>query len=113
MNILSMFKAEMNRTISVYPKKSGLNGGRPAEGYETTATLTGVKCAIYQGSSAERLVSDRYKTIVTAVAVAVPGISVPDGAKIVTDDSRTFYCIHADDVMTQGEVLVIALKDES
>lgn len=110
--ILGFFSSEMNRTFSVYPKLSGWSGGRPEEGFEPVATLTGVKSAIYEGSSAESLVSDRYKVNLSAVAISQPGISVPDGSKIITDDGRTFYCIHADDVMTQGEVLVIALQNE-
>jgi hypothetical protein len=112
MSILTFFKKEMNRTFSVYPKNTGWDGGSPAEGFSDTATVEDAVAAIYEGSAAEKLVSDRYKTDLSAVAISYTGISVPDGSKIITDDSRTFYCIHADDVMTQGEVLVIALKSE-
>ena len=110
--ILNAFVQEMNRTFDVYPKPDTLDGGRPAEGFVTTATLTGVKAGIYEGGAAESLVSDRYKANLSAVAIVVPGVSIPDGAKIITDDSRTFYVIHADDVMTRGEVLVVALQNE-
>lgn len=111
MSIMNFFTAEMNRKFSVFPKKTGLDGGRPAQGFETTATLSDVVCAYYEGGAAEALIADRYKTSLTATIVTYPNVSVPDGAKIVLDNGVEHICIHADDVMTQGEVLVIALTE--
>lgn len=110
--ILNSFSDWMNKTISVYPKKTGLDGGRPAQGFEITPTLTGVKCAFYEGSAAESLVSDRYKTKIDGVCVAYPGITVPDGAKIAFNDGKVYYVVHADDVLSLGEALIIAVSQE-
>jgi len=110
MGFLSDFSEEMNRTYSVYPKLTTLDGDDEVnEGFAAVATLTGIQCAYWTGSAAENLISDRYKTEASGVVVSSIG-TVPDGAKIVLDNGLEFIVVNADDVMFQGDILVIAVK---
>jgi len=113
MGILDYFSHEMNRTISIYPKdeESFDVEGRAIQSFASSPSASGVVAAIWEGSSAESLVADRYKAIIDAVSVTVPGVAIPDGAKVITDDGRTFYSIHLDDIMSLGEVAVTGLQN--
>lgn len=113
MSWLSDFTCEMNRTFSVYNLLSGLDGNRnPEQGHESTPSLVGAQAAFYEGSAAQRFVSDRYKTETVAVLIVDPIHTVPDGSKIVLDNGLEFLTIHGDDVMFQGDILVVALRSE-
>lgn len=112
MNMLSAFAPEMNRTYSVFVKDTALDADDEViEGYISIASLRNIKCAYFTGSAAESLISDRYKTTASGVIISKV-VTIPDGAKIVLDNGLEFSVIHPDDVMFQGEVLVITVKAE-
>ena len=110
--ILDSFATEMIHTFSVYPKKTGLDGGSPAQGFEATATLEDIEAAYFEGSAAESFVSQRFKTIITGVIITETGVSIPGGAKIILDDDSEHYVIHADNPLNLDEVFVVALRAE-
>jgi len=110
MDILNYFYSEMNRTFTLYPKKSGVTGTRPNEGFEKTANLTDVRCAFYTGSAAEILTADRLKTVLSGVVITATGVTIPDGAKLVLDDGEIHYVIHADNPLNMNEVFVVTLQ---
>lgn len=112
MSFLSYFQTEMIRTFDLFPKLDALSGGRPAEGFETVATLTGISAAYYEGSAAESLVSDRYKTIISGVVITATGVTIPDGAKLVLDDGTIHYVVHADNPLNLNDLFVVALRKE-
>jgi len=110
MAFLDCFDAEMNLTYSVYPKLTTLDSDDEVnEGFATKATLTSIKSMYWTGSAAERLISDRYKTVASGVVVSKIQ-TVPDGAKIVLDNGLEFIVLHADDVAFQGDVLIITVQ---
>jgi hypothetical protein len=110
MSFLSYFQTEMIRTFDLFPKLDALVGGRPAEGFEPSATLTAVQAAYYEGSAAEALVSDRYKTGISGVVITATGVAIPDGAKLVLDDGTVQFVIHADNPLNLGDVFVVSLS---
>ncbi len=110
--MLQYFKDEMIRTFSVYPKKTGLDGGSPAQGFEDVATLEDIAAAYFEGSAAESFVSQRFKTIISGVVITETGVSIPDGAKLVLDDGKIHYVIHADNPLNLDEVFVVGLRAE-
>lgn len=110
MSILDAFVTEMNRTFSVYQWGDTLDSNNnPAEGFSTTASITGVKCAFYESSSAQSLVSARYKDKLVGAVICEPNVTVPDNSKLVLDNGYEYVVLHADDIMFQGEVLSIAV----
>jgi hypothetical protein len=112
MGILRHFLREMNRTLDIYPKENSFDSqGRTIEAFTVAPSATGLKAAVWEGSSAESLVADRYKALIDAVAVTVPGVAIPDGAKVIVNDGRVFYAIHLDDIMSLGEVAVTGLQN--
>jgi hypothetical protein len=112
MSFLDCFEEEMNRTISVYPKEQTFDAEqRLVEGFASTPTLSGVRVAIWQNSANELLDSDRYKVRVDAVAVAYPGITVPNGAKIIDDIGREYYAVSGTNIMTLDDVYEIGLQN--
>jgi len=107
--MLDAFAPEMNRTFSVYPKGNGLDGdGEIIQGFVGAPTLSGIECAYYTGSAAESLISDQYKTVASGVIISRV-VDVVKGSKIVLDTGEEFAVIFPDDVMMQGEVLVITV----
>ena len=112
MSYLSYFQTEMIRTFDLYPKLDALSGGRPSEGFETTATLSSVNAAYFEGSAAELLVSDRYKTIISGVVITETGVTIPDGARLELDDGTIHYVIHADNPLNLDDLYVVALRKE-
>ena len=56
--LLDNFAREMNRTFTSYVLLDTLDANfNPDQGFNVTATITGKKCAFYEGSAAEMLVS--------------------------------------------------------
>ena len=109
MSMLDDFQGEMNRTYSIFPKLTGLDGDDEVQqGFEAVATLTGIQCALLTGSASERLTADRYKTTASGTVFSEVQ-TVPDGAKLVLDTGEEFSVIHAENVMEQGEVLQITV----
>ncbi len=112
MGILDYFNTEMNRTLDIYLKEISFDvEGRIIEGYTALLSAENLVAAVWEGSSAESLIADRYKALIDAVAVTVPGTAIPDGAKVIVNDGRIFYAIHLDDIMTLGEVAVTGLQN--
>ncbi len=110
MSMLDAFDDEMNKTYSIFPKETGLDADNEViEGFADTATLTAIQCAFYTGSVAEKLMADRYKTEAAGVVISEVQ-DVPDSSKLTLNDGREFIALHADDVMEQGEVLVITVR---
>jgi len=113
MSILDAFVTEMNRTFSVYIWAATLDSNdNPVEGFSAGASMTGKKCAFYESSAAQSLVSARYKDKMVGVVICAPDVAVPDNSKLVLDNGYEYIVLHADDVMFQGEVLAIAVTTE-
>ncbi len=111
--LLDNFVTEMNRTFSSYILLDTLDANfNPDQGFSITASVTDKKCAFYEGSAAEHFVSDRYKDKLTGVIICKPDVTVSDDSKLILDNGFEYIVLHADDVMYQGEVMVIALRNE-
>lgn len=112
-NILDAFKTEMNRTFTSYILSDTYDANyNPDEKYSTTAAVTAKKCAFYEASAAQSLVSARYKDKITGVVICAPDVTVADNSKLVLDNGYEYIVLHADDIMFQGEVLSIAVRTE-
>ena len=113
MSLLDAFVDEMNRTFNTYEWADLYDDNyNPSEGYSTTATVENKKCAYYEASAAQSLVSARYKDKISGVVICAPDVTVTDDSKLVLDTGDEFKVLHADNVMFQGEVLVIALSND-
>ena len=112
MNILDAFPEEMNQIIEIYSIKKGYN---PLNSQTTSTTKLEkkVQAGYWTGSSAEQLVSERFRTQVDGVVVIKPndleGYSINDSDKMVISGSE-YNVIYSDDVMFLNEVLIVGVK---
>lgn len=111
--ILDAFKEEMNQLIDIQSMQRNTDDptGRTTEILVTTKSS--IPAGYYVGSSAEALISERFKTVVDGVLIidpiALSGYSIVP-SDIITLNSREYSIVLSDDVMLQGEVLVIGVK---
>jgi hypothetical protein len=113
MGCLDAFVTEMNRTFTTYLWGATLDSNdNPGEGYSTTKTVIDKKSAFYEASAAQSLVSARYKDKISGVVICEPNVTVADNSKLILDTGDEFKVLHADNVMFQGEVLVIMVTTD-
>jgi len=111
---LNDFSKEMNKTADIYNQSKVFSNGKFTTTY--SLVLSNVKCGFWTGSQAESLVGERFKTIIDGVIIINPdlvsSITITRDSKI-TIDSTDYSVINADDVMFQGEVLIVGVKEKT
>jgi len=110
--ILNAFAEEMNQEIIIESQKKVYDSttGRTTKSVTVEKTVPG---AYYIGSSAENLVGERFKTVVDGAIiidpVALDGYVIAP-SDIINIDGLDYTVVVTDDVMFQGEVIVIGVK---
>jgi hypothetical protein len=102
----------MTKTAYVYKKVDSYNQttGENTFTWELFETIDNV--AYYEGASAERLISDRFKAEVDGVIIINPDNiinTIEDEYKIIIDDIN-YSVIHCDNILQLDEVLTVAVK---
>lgn len=107
--ILNAFRKYLNKDLSIYSRStvvSQVDGST-----NTTFSLKKVvKGAYYEGSSAAKFISEKFRANVTGVFIISPADL--NGTQILdTDEIQmngiSYKIIHADNVMLQDEVIVV------
>ena len=87
-----------------------------ANGVSTSYVSRGtIKCAFYEGRSAEAFIGDKIKATVDAIAIHNPldiTFTIADQDKCSLSGGRSFIVVHSDNVGLQNGVLVVALKED-
>ena len=118
MSILQYFDEYKLSDVEITDRIEDSVGGKDTVAYPVLATI---KAIFYEGSSAESLVSERFRSEVVGVFVVEPAeaidgvgdpIQIKDNAKAtIISDGRVFRIIHADNIMDIDEVLLIPVKE--
>lgn len=111
--ILENFADEMNQAVVIQKIETTIDAdGNPID---STVSKPAILSAYYVGSSANSLISEKYKSVVDAVLIIDP--NSPDGYTIEPYDlavlnGKTYTVILANDVMFQGEVMVVGISEQ-
>ena len=111
-NILNCFTNLMTQTLEIYEQQNAIVNTVATKSWVLVDTV--INSVMYEGSSANAFVSEKFKAQTDAVIIINPNnlsVTIEDSYRL-DIQGRKFLVVHADNIMGLNEVIAVAVKED-